>query len=175
MKIEKALASLVLAFVAIFSLPHLPGCQSTGAALANLEALSDEDAATLEARADLITRVLAARLLSDAHLDPQVLSDAALALELAAGDPLVLGGPNVLSNALEKAGFTNQEAILSLLLVEDFLRSRVSWGMAGTPLGPRARHLLGVVAVALRGAATALVTEAEKREADKLLPEKEPR
>lgn len=175
---SKTILALALLVLAALGLLGLTACPTLGSnPLASLETMPEQDFNVLEARADLVTRVLGARLIQEGALTQAQLDDAARALKIAAGDPLALAGSNVLTEALERAGFTNQEALLALVLVEDFLRSKVSWGPAGSPIGPRARRLLETLAGSLEAAGRVDPTDAEKAKAAELVPEtvKDPR
>lgn len=167
----RVLALIVLGSLGIlFAAPVLvTGCASSGQR-AQIEAMDPSSLATVQARVDIITRVLAARLVESGKVSTGTIQDAATYLEIAAGDPLALSGPNAITGALARAGFTDQESILALMLVEDFLRSRLDLGPAESPLGPNARALLMTVADALRASAVG-VTDEDQAKADAAIQE----
>lgn len=138
----------------------LASCSSLG----QLESLPPDEFEALQARTSLVTRVVAHR----AEIPQERLDTVADALSIVAADPLALAGPNVITRALQDAGLTDQEAMLAVMLVEDFLRARFSWGTTTSPLGPNARALLLTVAAALRAP---IVTPDEEQKGDELLSE----
>ena len=153
----KCLLMLALACAVGAGVLGFSGCGSRG----QLEQMPAEDFEVLQSRCDILTRVVAARALADGKVRPETFEAVADALQIVAADPLALAGPNVITRALEDAGFTDQEAMLALLLVEDFLRARFNWGATTSPLGPNARALVLTVSNAIRVAINGDVTADE--------------
>lgn len=155
-----ALACLVALAASGFS-----GCGSRG----QLEQITPEEFEVVQDRTDILTRVIAARALAEGKIKPELLTTVADALAIVAADPLALGGPNVLTRALEDAGLTDAEAMLALMLVEDFLRAKFSWGATTSPLGPNARALVLTVANSIRAAVAGQVTPEDIAAAEPLI------
>ena len=146
-----------------------PSCKSASKPLVAIEAMEPRAFDLVEARADLITRVLFQRLYDQGTLTANKISNIAFALEATADNPTTPGGSALISNAFKDWGFTDQEALLAIVLVEDFLRSRVDLGSASLPIGPNARRLLLAVSRAMRSAIKEPLSAEENEAAESLM------
>jgi len=164
-----ALAIVALSLAASFS----PSCKATAEATARVELMPQADFDVTRARVDLLARVVSARLVAENAASVETMETAATALDFLATDPLATVGPTMLTDALRKAGLSSDEVLLAIVLVEDYVRSRFSWGETTAILGPRARDLIGTVASAIRRGAAGGVTDADQVEANSLLAESE--
>jgi hypothetical protein len=147
----KKLAVLVLFLLSFLWVALLLTSSCVGPrSLPEFEAMPEDQAQAYIANAALIAKVGAHRLLEEGKVRPLEIGAIASVLELAASDPLTLGGPNLITNALRNAGFTDDEILLALSLAEAALREQVSLGDGASPLGVHARLLLSSVAASLR-------------------------
>lgn len=161
----KCFLVLLLAAIVGLGLCGVSGCGSRG----QLEQIPAEDFEVLQSRAEILTRVVTARAITDGKVKPDTFAAFADALSIVAADPLALAGPNVITRALQDAGLTDQEAMLAVMLVEDFLRARFAWGATTSPLGPNARALLLTVANGMRAAIAGQVTPEDIAAAEPLI------
>jgi len=125
------------------------GCRSMQA-LPALEDVSQAEADACIADVALISRVAAARLVKDGSASVETVAKIAGALELVAADPLAVGGPSFITDALRRDGWTDDEIMLAFEVAESALRQQFNLGSSASPLGPRARSLLLAVSGSLR-------------------------
>lgn len=153
MKILASIVFCLLACALCAPLVNVAGCR-TLQALPQLEDLDQAQFDAVQADCALIAKVGAARLLLDGKASAETVGAVASALEIAASDPLATGGPTFITDALKRAGWTDDEVLLALSLAEGALRQHISMGETIGPLGQRARSLLSTVAASLRLAAS---------------------
>lgn len=179
---KETMKTIILAAVAIFILMMVAstvilGCQATKEAATKIEAMPQEDFDVTEARVGLILRVTVYRVMTAGNPTESELlarqSLLGLSANIIAGladDPTTVAGPMLLSKALRKAGFRDDEAMLVIIITEDFLRGQFNWGVPGEPLGARARQMLRTVANALRSGSLEVPSEEEQVEVTALVP-----
>lgn len=161
--------AVAVAFVCLAGL--LPGCKSAATATAWVEEMPETEFEATRAKAGLVARVLAARLVREGAATPETIGKAADALEDLATDPASTLLESVLAPALKRAGLTSDEVLLAAVLIEDFVRSRVDLGSIGAPLGTRTRLLIGTVAGSLRAGAASVPTPEDEAEVEALVGE----
>ena len=148
----------LFAFGMFAALALTPGCALFRAkSLPDFEAIPQAEFDAAMADTHLLVKVAAKRLIADGKCDPVLVENVAATLAFAATDPLVLGGPNVVTDALKKAGFTDEEILLTIRMAEAALRQNFNLGAIGSPLGPHARLLLQTISAALHEAVAAPV------------------
>ncbi len=160
------LLAAFLSFGVTLAVIGTPGCALfTGGAksLPDFEALPQAEFDAVSANTALIAKVGAARLIREGTVQATTIKAVADALELAAGDPLTLGGPSLITDALRNAGFSDDEVLLTFAFAEAALRQYANLGAVGSPLGPHARAMLIAVALSLRGSAEVGVSLEEER------------
>ncbi len=164
----KTLLSLFLVLGSLAALSESCASTHTGA---KLEAMTTEQFDSLSLRVQLVTRVALGRLYSDGKVDKQRILTIADTVDAAIASPdLIVLGTGLISGKLRAQGWTEDEVLLAVLLVEDFVRSQGGIGEPGLPLGPHAKALLTTISVALRQSVGG-TTPAEAKQADKVLKE----
>lgn len=147
----KPVHGFLLALVAVCLLGALclSGCAGSKVAK-RLDELEQADYDALKVRASLVSRVLGARLAREGSSQSAKVVSIADAAEAIATDPAAMVVAGVISSKLKAEGWTEDEALLAVLLLEDTLRHWGGFGEIGTPLSARARDLLLVIANSLR-------------------------
>lgn len=161
----------LLATLAFFCSTTTPACLSTGTGK-RIEAMSEAEFASMSLKVELITRALLGRLVKEELIEPKTISRIADAVDAVRSDQdLVLVGTGLVSKRLKADGWTDDEVLLAVMLVEDYVRKRGGIGEQGLPLGPHARELLKTISVALRQAAGGGSTTSEDEAAERALAE----
>lgn len=134
------------------------GCVSTGGehGIEALEQMSDLEYNNWKLYISLGVKVGARRLLDEGIVSITDLTVASTVVDSVATSPIVPGATSLLEKPLEDAGFTNDEAKLVLLIVEQELLAR--GGLSGVldpetgvfKLAPRTQEVLQLVASSLR-------------------------
>jgi hypothetical protein len=123
----------------------------------SIEDLSEEEYQRWKLYIDLGVKVGARRLLTEGAVTKKELKTAATAIRAVANGPVQAGTESILRSALEDAGFTNEEAMLIILIAENELKSRgalegVLNGEGLVTLSPRTKEILNVIADSLEAA-----------------------
>lgn len=126
-----------------------------------LELMTDMEFNKWKLYIELTTRVGATRLMEQGAISPAELTMAANAIDNIKNQPVDAAAGALIVPALQNAGFTNDEAMLVLLIVEQELLARgaLRWINPDTgqlDLSPRTEEVLHVVATALLSVAGAV-------------------
>jgi len=141
-------------------------CVSTnnGPAIVNIDAMPDVEYNRWKLYIQLGVKIGANRLLQEKVVTEAELKSAATVIDTLRDQTLIPGASHYIADALQKAGFTNDEAVFLLLVVEGELEARgaFKWVNPVTQvleLSPRTKDLLTTVSGALRSAT--VVTDEE--------------
>ena len=147
---------LISAICATLMLASLSCKTSDGqGGLQTIEQMAETDFNQWKLYIQLGVKIGANRLLQEEVVSREELATAATAIEAVRDQAIIPGATSFIIPALEKAGLTNDEIVLLLLVVEEELKERgaLAWidPLTGTiALSPRTKDLLTIVANALR-------------------------
>lgn len=164
---------LVLMTALVLSVASMTACTSTGNGngIRPLEQMSELEYSKWKLYIQLGVKIGATRALTEGVITRDQLDLAAVAIESIKGTPIEGGAKSLIMPALQKAGFTNDEVELVLLVAEQELiaRGALNWINPQTnvlELSPRTQEMLTVIADALRMAGN--VTAKEKAQSEEL-------
>jgi hypothetical protein len=124
-------------------------CRSTMSDLRNIESLDDVKFGNLQAKASAVVSLGLGPLVRNGTVSGEDLEEIAAVLDALGSGVLSTGPGGLISDALRKEGFTQQEIVGVFLILEEVLADRgVDLGFAAP--GPRASAFLHTLADAVR-------------------------
>jgi hypothetical protein len=160
---------LLAALLIVASLGAMTACPSVP--VKPVEEMSASDFKLLCDSTTLVSKVTTSILIRNGNISRETALKLSADIELILSDPLTAAGPNFLTEALKKAGVSDQDALTVLETVELFIRLRFDVGTNLLPLTPRMLELGLSVASGVRMAAVVGLDPSDEQAADKLLKE----